>query len=82
MLEELGEVFGDKTVDGRAAWGGRDMDDVEVAEKSPRVPLEWLEVIATPNAFVDQREREHDVEAMHRREEKSDKDDMVDVDVN
>ena len=81
-LEELGEVFGDKTADGRAARGGRDMDYVEVAEKSPGAPLKGMEVIATPNAFVDQREREHDVEDIHRREEESDEDDMVDVDVN
>ena len=42
------------------------MDDVEVAEKSPKVPLEAIK---------------HDEEDMHRREE-SDEDDMVDVDVN
>lgn len=33
-------MFGDKTVDGGAARGGGDMADVEVAEKSPKVPLE------------------------------------------
>ena len=32
-LEELGEVFGDKPVDGHAGRGGRDVDDAEVAEK-------------------------------------------------
>jgi hypothetical protein len=68
-LEELGGVFGDKT------------DDVEVAEKSPEIPLEAIEVIASPNAFVDQPEREHDAEDIHCGEE-SDEDDMVDVDVN
>jgi hypothetical protein len=57
------------------------MDDVEVAEKSPEIPLEAIEVIATPNTFVDQPEREHDAEDIHCGEE-SDEDDMVDVDVN
>ena len=46
-LEELGEVFGDKPVNGRAARGVRDMDDVKVREKSPGVPLEGIKVIAT-----------------------------------
>lgn len=36
----------------------------------------------TVNAYVDQREREHDVGDMHCREEESDEDDMADVDVN
>ena len=65
-LEELGEVFGDKSVGGGAARGGGDMDDVAVVEKSPKVPLEGIK---------------HNEEDMHRREE-SDEDDMVDVDVN
>ena len=33
MFEELGEVFGDKPMDGHAGRGGRDVDDAEVAEK-------------------------------------------------
>jgi hypothetical protein len=80
-LEELGEVFDDKPVDGRAARGGRDMHDVAVAEKSSRVPLEGITVLETPNAFVDQPEREHDVEDMHCGEE-SNEEDMVDLDIN
>lgn len=79
-LEELGEVFDDKPVDGRAARGERDMHHVEVAEKSPRVPLEGITVLETPNVFVDPPEREHDLEDMHCREE-SDEEDMVDVDI-
>lgn len=39
-LEELGEDFGDKPVDGGAARGGGDLDDVEVAEKVTKAPLE------------------------------------------
>ena len=80
-LEELGEVFGDKPVDGHAGRGGRYVDDVEVAEKSPRAPLEEIKVIATPNAFVDQPKQEQDVEDMQCGEE-SDEDDMVDVNIN
>ena len=52
MVEEPVEVFDDKPMDGRAARGGRDVHNVEVPEKSLRVPLEGITVLATPNAFV------------------------------
>jgi len=73
-LEELGEVFGDKPVD------GGDMGDVEVAEMALKGSLEdRIEGIAIPDVYVEGAEGKQEVTCPR---EESDEDDMVDVDVN
>jgi len=76
-LEELGEVFGDKPVDGGPA------RDVEVAEVILKGPLEegMIEGIAIADVYMEREEHKQDIGVTHH-SEVSDEDDMVDVDVN
>jgi hypothetical protein len=68
-LEELGEVFGDKTVDAGAELGGGDVGDVDVAEKELNGE-DLIEDMTDDGAEVADGGEE------------SDEDEMVDIDVN